>query len=162
CNQIYIGRRGSFSIHGIGEASQAYFGKDFRELSLPEAAALAGLIQRPEFRNPFRHPDRAVDRRNVVLRAMFDNDYINQAEYEQAVKAPLNVVPGAAESSDAPYFVDLINEQLQARFSEKELVTQVYRVYTTLDLNLQRAAVEAVRFGMPLVDDQIKKQRRFR
>ncbi len=162
CNQVYIGRRGTFNIHGVGEAAQAYFGKDFRDLNLAEAATIAGLIQRPEFRNPFRHPDRALDRRNVVLKAMLENDHINQRQYEQAVKAPLTVAAAAAESSDAPYFVDLVNEQLQARFSEKELTTQVFRVYTTLDVNLQRAAVEAVRYGMPLVDEQIKKQRRFR
>jgi penicillin-binding protein 1B len=162
CNQIYLGRRGSFNIHGIGEAAQVYFDKDFREMTLAEAAALAGLIQQPEFRNPFRHPERARERRNVVLRAMLDNGAITRLHYEEAVKQPLGVTPGAAESSDAPYFVDLVNDQLLARFPEKELVTRVFRAYTTLDLNLQRAAVEAIRFGMPLVDEQVKRQRRFR
>jgi penicillin-binding protein 1B len=162
CNQIYLGRRGSFNIHGIGEAAQVYFGKDFRELNLPEAAALAGLIQLPEARNPFRHPQRAIDRRNVVLRAMLDNRAITKSQYEAAIKAPLGVTPGAAESSDAPYFVDMVNDQLLAKFPEKELVTRVFRVYTTLDMNLQRAAVEAVRYGIPLVDEQVKRQRRFR
>ena len=161
-NRVPMGRRGSFNIEGIGEASQAYFGKDFRELSLPEAATLAGLIQRPSALNPFRNPERCRERRNVVLKTMLENDFTNRAQYEQAVKAPLSVAPLAAESGDAPYFVDLVNEQLQAHISEKELLTQVYRVYTTLDLNLQRAAVEAVRFGMPLVDELIKRQRRFR
>jgi penicillin-binding protein 1B len=161
-NRVPMGRRGSFNIEGIGEAAQAYFGKDFRDLNLAEAAMLAGLIQRPSALNPFRNPERARERRNVVLKAMLENNYITQAQYEQAVRSPLNVAAGAAESSDAPYFVDLVNEQLQGRFSEKELLTQVYRVYTTLDLNLQRAAVEAVRYGMPLVDEQIKRQRRFR
>ncbi|MBI3697119.1 MAG: PBP1A family penicillin-binding protein [Acidobacteria bacterium] len=162
CNQIYLGRRGSFNIHGIGEAAQAYFGKDFRDLSLPEAATVAGIIQRPGYFDPFRNPDRVRDRRNLVLYAMLQNDFITKQQYEDAVKVPLGVAASAVESSDAPYFVDLINEQLQARFPEKDLVTQVYRVYTTLDLNLQRAAVEAVRYGMPLVDEQIKRQRRFR
>ncbi len=161
-NQVPIGRRGSFNIQGIGEASQAYFAKDFRELNLAEAATLAGLIQRPSYLNPFRNPDRARDRRNAVLKAMLENGYIRQAQYEQALKAPLNVAAGGAESADAPYFVDLVNEQLQEHFPEKDLLTQTYRVYTTLDLNLQRAAVDAVRYGMPLVDEQIKRQRRFR
>src|SRR5579884_601834 len=162
CNQIYLGRRGSFTIDGVGEAAQAYFGKDLRELSLPEAATIAGIIQRPEYFHPFRNPERARERRNVVLKAMLENGYINKAQYDSAVRSPLNVAAGSAESIDAPYFVDLVNEQLQSRFSEKNLVTQTYRVYTTLDLNLQRAAVEAVRYGMPLVDEQIKRQRRFR
>ena len=162
CNQIYLGRRGTFNVHGIGEAAQAYFGKDFRDLTLPEAATVAGIIQRPGYFDPFRNPDRVRDRRNLVLSAMLQNDFIKRQQYEDAIKTPLNVAIGAIESSDAPYFVDLVNEQLQARFPEKDLVTQVYRVYTTLDLNLQRAAVGAVRYGMPLVDEQIKRQRRFR
>ena len=162
CNQIYMGRRGSFNIHGVGEAAQVYFGKDFRELNLPEAATLAGIIQRPEYLNPFRNPDRARERRNLVLRAMLDNNAITKQQYDDAVKQPLGVKPGVAESSDAPYFVDMVNDQLLARFQEKELVTRVFRIYTTLDLNLQRAAVEAVRYGMPLVDEQVKRQRRFR
>ena len=70
-NQVDLGRRGSFAIRGFGEASQAYFGKDIRQLSLDEAATLAGLIQWPSFRNPVRWPDRAKGRRNVVLRQMF-------------------------------------------------------------------------------------------
>ncbi len=161
-NHIYLGRRGSFNIHGIGEASQAYFQKNFRELALWEAATLAGLIQLPELRHPYRHPERARDRRNVVLAAMHQNGYITKAQYEDAVKRALGVTPGAVESSDAPYFVDMVIDQLQARYPEKDLVTRVFRVYTTLDMKLQRAAVEAVRFGMPLVDEQVKRQRRFR
>ena len=161
-NQVPMGRRGSFNVQGIGEAAQSYFGKDVRELNLPEAATLAGVIQRPSYLNPLRNPERALERRNAVLKAMLDNEYINRARYDAAVKAPLNTSAGGAESADAPYFVDMVNEQLQARFTEKNLVTQVYRVYTTLDLNLQRAAVDAVRYGMPLVDEQIKRQRRFR
>jgi penicillin-binding protein 1B len=162
CNQVYMGRRGSFNIHGIGEAAQAFYEKDFRELSLAEAATLAGLIQLPEYRHPVRHPQRALERRNVVLRAMLENGVISKAQHDDAVKRPLGVSSGAAESSDAPYFVDMVNDQLQGRFLEKDLVTQVFRVYTTLDMRLQRAAVDAVRYGMPLVDEQVKKQRRFR
>jgi len=161
-NQVYLGRRGSFNIHGIGEAAQAYFQKDFRELTLPEAATLAGIIQRPSSLDPFRYPDRARDRRNVVLHAMLQNEVISRQDHDVAVRSPLLVAMGSAESSEAPYFVDLVNEQLQSRFPEKDLVTQVFRVYTTLDMNLQRAAAEAIRFGMPLVDEQVKRQRRYR
>ena len=69
-NEVDLGRRGSFAIRGFGEASQAYFGKDLRNVTLPEAATLAGLIQEPSFRNPVRHPERAEARRNVVLKQM--------------------------------------------------------------------------------------------
>jgi len=102
CNQVYMGRRGSFNIHGVGEAAQVYFNKDFRELTLPEAAALAGLIQRPESRNPFRHPERARERRNVVLRAMLENRAITQVQYEDAVKTPLGVTPARRNRATRP------------------------------------------------------------
>lgn len=158
-NQIYLGRRGSFSIHGFGEASQAYFGKDIRQLTLPEAAMLAGLIQRPGYFNPFRNPERMLERRNVVLSLMRQNGYITDREYAVAIESPLTLSRGNAESADAPYFVDLVNEELQTRFQDRDFQTNSYRVYTTLDLNLQRAAVEAVRIGMQEVDEQLRKQR---
>ena len=159
-NQAYLGRRGSFSIHGFGEGSQAYFGKDMRQLTLPEAAMLAGLIQRPGYYNPFRYPDRMKDRRNVILGLMRQNGYVSDREYAQAIEAPLNIAKGVSQSADAPYFVDLVNETLQSRFQDVDFQAHSFRVYTTLDLNLQRAAAEAVRIGMQQVDELLKKQKR--
>ncbi|MFB3826386.1 MAG: PBP1A family penicillin-binding protein [Bryobacteraceae bacterium] len=161
-NHIYLGWRGAFRIHGFGEAAEVFFGKDIRQLNIPEAATLAGLIQRPSFTDPFRHPDRMIERRNVVLGLMRSNGYINDREYEEASKTPLNLARGANVSVDAPYFVDLVNETLQSRFQDIDFQSSSFRIYTTLDMDLQRAAVEAVRAGMPLVDAQLKKQRRFR
>src|SRR5581483_11320895 len=105
-NQVDLGRRGSFAIRGFGEAAQAYFGKDIRQLTLPEAATLAGLIQEPSFRNPVRWPERAKARRNVVLKQMLDNGYISQSQYAAAAAAPVVVARQGIESADAPYFVD--------------------------------------------------------
>jgi penicillin-binding protein 1B len=161
-NQIYLGRRGTFSIHGFGEAAEAYFGKDLRQLTLPEAATLAGLIQRPGYFDPFRHPDRMLERRNVVLGLMHQNGHISEREYARAEATPLNLAKGANQSIDAPYFVDMVNDALQSRFQDFDFQSSSFRVYTTLDLHLQRAAVEAIRVGMQNVDDQIKRQRRFR
>ena len=159
CNQIDLGRRGSFGIRGFGEAAQAYFGKDIRQISLPEAAMLAGLIQRPSYYNPFRNPERIRERRNVVLSLMRQNGYISEREYAVASEAPLQVVSSVSESAEAPYFVDLVNDEL-LHFSDRDFQSSSYRVYTTLDLDLQRAATEAVRIGMQNVDEQLKKQRR--
>ncbi len=156
CNHIDLGRRGSFSIRGFGEASQAYFGKDIRELTVAEAATLAGLVQRPSFTNPLRWPDRARARRNVVLSMMRENGYISEHDYAEAAAAPLNVSRGGGESLDAPYFVDIVNDELQERFTDHDFQSRSYRVYTTLDLNLQQAAAEAVRLGMQEVDAQIR------
>jgi penicillin-binding protein 1B len=162
CNMIYLGWRGGFRIHGFGEGAEVFFGKDMRQLALPEAATLAGMIQRPSVYDPFRHPGRVVERRNIVLSLMRQNGFISEAEYREAAAAPLMLARGASQSIDAPYFVDLVNDTLQNMFQDLDFQSSSYRVYTTLDMDLQRAAMEAVRVGVPLIDEQIKKQRRFR
>lgn len=160
CNQVDLGQRRSFAIRGFGEAAQVYFGKDLRELHLEEAALLAGLIQRPNFLNPFRHPDRAMQRRNIVLQLMHENGYITENQFIEASKLPIKLAEGGVESSDAPYFVDLVYDDLQENFSDIDFQTNSYRIYTTLDMKLQRDAVEAVRIGMEEVDGLLGKMKR--
>ena len=158
-NDVYLGQRGSFSINGFGEASTAYFGKDIKGLTLPEAALIAGLIQTPNRFNPNKYPDRALQRRNVVLQAMMDTRSINHDQYQAAARSPLNVLPTSMDASDAPYFVDLIKDQLLEHYSEKALLSQQYKIYTTLDLELQRFAVQSVREGAESVDQILAKRR---
>jgi penicillin-binding protein 1B len=160
-NQVDLGRRGSFAIRGFGEASQAYFGKDLSRITVAEAATLAGLIQRPSSTNPIRWPDRAKARRNVVLGLMRENGFITEKQHAEAVTAPLGIAPGGMESTDAPYFVDLVNDSLQEQFQNLDFQSHSYRVYTTLDMNLQRAAAEAVRIGMQEADEAIKRRRKY-
>jgi penicillin-binding protein 1B len=157
-NQVDLGRRGSFAIRGFGEASEAYFGKDIRQLTLPEAATLAGLIQEPSFRNPVRWPERARNRRNVVLARMLENSYITQAQYDKAVEAPMVTTKQGIESADAPYFVDLVNEKLADEFQDRDFQESGSKIYTTLDLDLQRDAADAVASGMREVDEIIAKR----
>ncbi len=157
-NSVYLGNVGSFSINGFGEGSRAYFGKDLKSITLPEAATLAGLINSPHRRNPFYYLDRAKERRNVVLKAMRENGQISQRDYEDAIASALTVHRDTAESTDAPFFVDLVNQTLQNRFQDRDFQTNSYRVYTTLDMNLQRDAVEAVRKGIKETDDQWKRR----
>ena len=161
-NDIYLGWRGSFRIHGFGEAAEAYLGKDLSQITLPEAAELAGLIQGPALYDPFHHPDRLRERRNVVLGLMRQNGFISERDYALACQAPLTVAKSAAQSVEAPYFVDLVNDELQARFQDTDFQSNAFRIYTTLDMHLQRAAGEAIRIGMQNVDEQIRHQRRFR
>jgi penicillin-binding protein 1B len=157
-NAIYLGHQGSFSIHGFGEASQVYLGKDLSKVTLADAALLAGLIQSPQSRNPFKYPDRARARRNAVLKAMQENGYITERQFTDAAASPLEVTREAVETSDAPYFVDLVNDTLQNRFHDYDFQSNSYRVYTTLDMNLQRDAVEAVRLGITETDKQWKRR----
>ena len=158
-NEIYLGRRGSFSIHGFGEAARAYFAKDVRELTLPESAVLVGIIQRPSYYNPFRYPERVKDRRNLALLLMRNNGYLTEEQYTQAISTPLSISRGETESSEAPFFVDLVNDSLQERFQDWDFATNSYRVYSTLDLDLQQAAVEAVQEGMAQLDQQLRRRR---
>src|SRR4029079_18696610 len=83
-NQINLGQRGSFSVDGFGEAAQSYFGKDARPLDLAQCAMLAGIIQRPNYFNPFRHPERTIDRRNLVLDSMVATGAISKSQAERA------------------------------------------------------------------------------
>ena len=159
-NMIDLGRRGSFAIRGVGEASQAYFGKDVRSLSLPESATLAGLIQLPSFRNPIRWPDRAKSRRNVVLQLMRDNGYISDKEFGDAAAAPMTIVRSGADTGDAPYFVDLVNDFLHESLADHDFTSSSYRVYTTLDTELQQDAEEAIRAGLAEVDKQLERRKK--
>jgi penicillin-binding protein 1B len=156
-NQINLGQRGSFSIDGFGEASQAYFGKDIRQLDLAECAMLAGIIQRPNYFNPFRHPDRTIERRNLVLDSMVETGAINKEQAERAKAEPLHLVPGSVDASEAPYFVDLVRDQLNQKLGETDFNREGLRIYTSLDPDLQRAASAAVDESMPGVDELVDK-----
>ena len=152
-NEIYLGNRGSFAIHGFGEASLAYFNKDLREVTLPEAAFLAGIIHAPNrYSTSERRPDRAVEARDRALLAMTENGAITPEQALGAKKTPLQIVGGGLEGSTAPYFVDMVKDHLLDRFSESDLLSQSFRVYTTLDPELQRAASEAVDLGAKNID----------
>ncbi|HEY6272961.1 MAG TPA: PBP1A family penicillin-binding protein [Terriglobales bacterium] len=158
-NQVDMGQRGSFTITGFGEAAQSYFGKDLKDITLPEAALLAGLIQSPSRLAPYRHPERATERRNMVLDAMVETGAITRAQADAAKATPLKLTAQNVEASDAPYFVDMIRDQLVAHYGEDELNNEGYRVYTTLDVSLQKAAAEAVDVAAKEIDQQITKLR---
>ena len=159
-NQEYMGQRGSFSINGFGEAARSYFGKDIKEITLPEAALLAGMIQSPNnLWNPYKRPERAMERRNTVLEAMVEIGAITREQADAAKASPLKLAPPNVEASDAPYFVDLVKDTLSGKHPESELNENAYRVYTTIDPDLQHAAAEAVAEGIKLVDEQVARQR---
>ena len=158
-NRVDLGQRGSFTISGFAAASRAYFNKDLKDISLPEAALLAGLIQAPSYLSPYRHPERALERRNLVLDSMRETEAITKDQEEKAKATPLKLAPPNVEASDAPYFVDLVRDAVISKVNERELNDQSYRIYTTLDPDLQKAAAQAVETGMKLVDDQVTKMR---
>ncbi len=160
CNFIDLGWRRSFAVQGFAEAAAVHFGKDIRELDLAESALLAGMVQGPNLYNPYRNAERSIQRRNVILGLMRDNGYVTEVEYRLALEAPLKLAQGGAESSDAPYFVDLVNDRLQDQFQSIDFQASSYRVYTTLDVKLQRDALAAVQAGIKEVDEQLARRKK--
>jgi penicillin-binding protein 1B len=156
-NEINLGQRGSYAINGFGEAAQTFFGKSLQQLDLAECALLAGTIQSPTRLNPYRHPERAMERRNVVLDSMVETGAITASEASRAKAEPLHLAPPNIDASEAPYFVDLVHDQLVQRIGDQDVAHQSLRIYTSLDPELQRAASEAVEVGMKNVDELVRK-----
>jgi len=159
-NNVPLGQRGSFAVFGVAEASRLFFGKDVSNISVAEAATIAGVIQQPSALSPFTNPQRCRERRNVVLQTMAESGYIDQATAARAAKEPLVVVQRALEA-EAPYFVDYVNQTLSESYPGLTTTTsQAVDVYTTLDLHLQRLAQDAVRKGLTNVDQMLPKRKR--
>jgi penicillin-binding protein 1B len=157
-NQINLGQRGSFSIDGFGEAAQSYFGKDLQQLDLAQSAMLAGIVQRPNYFNPWRHADRTIERRNLVLDSMVETGAITKDEAERAKAESLKLATGSVDASEAPYFVDLVHEQLLDKLGDRGANLNGLRIYTTLDPDLQRVATTAVESTIHQVDEQVDKK----
>jgi penicillin-binding protein 1B len=156
-NEIPLGQQGSFAINGFGQAAQTYFSKDVKQLDLAQCAMLAGMIQHPSFLNPYRHPDRVMQRRNMVLDAMVETGKITQEQSIQAKAEPLNLTAINIDAGEAPYFVDLVRDRLSQHMGEADFNHSGLRIYTSLDPDLQRLAADAVAQGMKTVDVQVEK-----
>ena len=150
-NEVYLGRQAAYSIHGFAEGAEFFFGKHLGDLSLPEAAMLAGMVQRPSYFNPYRNPEATKQRRDLVLELMHSNKFITESEYRDAVDTPLNVTgPQVKEDPyGSSYFLDLVTDDLE---NIQKDGGEDRSVNTTIDLNLQRAATEAIAGGMAEVD----------
>ncbi len=153
CNEVYLGHRGAVAARGVKEAAQIYFDKALKDVSLAEAATLAGMIQGPVRYSPVQHPEAAQERRNQVLVAMASTGSIDAAEAAKAMAKPMVVAP-ASVSNDAlaPHFVDYVNRTLESNAEFGEVPTARQRVYTTIDLDLQRLAESAIRKQLARLD----------
>ena len=153
CNQVYMGQQAGFSIHGFGEAASAYFNKDVTNLTLSESAFLAGLIRSPNRYNPYNKLDTATARRNQVLDSMAEAGALTAAEAKTAKDTPLHVAPvrGRIDVSDAPYFADYVQNQLSDMIAGAGAAEHL-RIYTTIDMDLQRAAYAALTKQLAALD----------
>ena len=155
-NTIYFGH----GRYGVEEASRYYFGVTANELTVVQAATLAGLIQSPERHSPRRHPESAQLRRRYVLNEMFDNGYLTEGERDEANQAPVLVVPLSSVAPEtAQWWVNSVGERVSARYTDRGLKTGGLTIMSTLDLNLQRAAQEAIEVGLKALDHRQKLDR---
>jgi penicillin-binding protein 1A len=149
-NQAYFGTR----AYGIDAAASTYFGKPVDELSIGEMAMIAGLQKAPTAYSPFKKPEKAHTRRNLVLKNMLDNGFITRQEYERAKGEPLPTKP-FFRKFEAPYFVESLRQQLEDRYSD--LYTAGYKINSTIDFTMQKTAEEAVTNGIKALDQRAKR-----
>jgi len=143
-NQIFLGH----GVYGFEAAAEFYFGKPAKKLTLPEAALLAGLPKGPGIYSPINHPDRAVRRRNLVINAMLEDGKIMAPQAADARNAPLALHLQHDPNSLAPYFVEEIRRYLENKYGADQVHEGGLKVYTTLDVDLQKAANRAVLDGL--------------
>ncbi len=133
-NEVNLGQNGNYSINGYGLASQFYFGLPLRELNISQQAFLVGLVQGPSLYNPWRNPETAKRRRDIVLNNMLVMGYLTQEQYETEKARPLNVITkptlGPARFPD---FLDIVRRQLRTEYQEGDITNQGLRIFTTLD-----------------------------
>lgn len=153
-NETVLGQRGPFEIHGVAEASRIFFGVDLRNITLAQAATIAGVIQSPSRLSPFRNAERALERRNLVLRQMADARFITADEKTKAQAEPIGISARAMEN-EAPYFVDYVSQLVDEGYSGLLKKDAAVDVFTTLDVHFQRLAQEALAEGLTQVDKQL-------
>jgi penicillin-binding protein 1A len=143
-NQIYLGH----GVYGFEAGANFYFSKKAKDLTLEEAAVLAGLPKAPNAYSPINNPERALRRRNLVINNMLEDGKITTAEAQRAKNAPLRLNVQSEPNDIAPYFVEEIRQYLEKKYGTEEVHEAGLRVYTSLNLEMQRAAQQAVRDGL--------------
>jgi len=157
CNEVYLGQRGAVAARGVKDAARIYFGKELKDLSLAEAATIAGMIQGPSRYSPLRHSQAAQARRNAVLESMVRDGWIGAEQAADISRQPIVVsTPAQSDSSLAPYFVDQVNRISDSDF---DVSPANQRIYTTIDLDLQQLAEGALRKQMDRLDGVYKNRR---
>jgi len=158
-NQIYLGQQNGISIYGVGEASNVYFGKDVSQLTLPEAAFLAGIIRSPNRYNPYKNLERVTERRNQVLDSMLEAGEISQVQHDEGAKSKLELkqISATKDLQGMPYFSQYAIDELPKIVTDPEAV-QHLRVYTTIDPDLQKKAYEIVAARLEKLDKYFPKK----
>jgi penicillin-binding protein 1B len=152
-NEVYFGQEGAIAIHGVAEAANSFFGKKIEDISLSEAALLAGLVQAPSYYAPRKHPQRATERRNIVLNKMLELRFISPEEHARAVITPLTIVSETSYRQVAPHFMAALRSDLTGEFGDENPLGEM-TVHTGIDLDYQRCAEDAVSRGLAGIEKQ--------
>ena len=147
-NEIYLGQKGAQGIFGVWEAAEFYFSKEPSQLSVGEMALLAGLIKAPNRYSPYRSVSQATRRRNIVLAKMFEEGFITRREFERSLGRTIHPREYVKVANDAPFYVDLLRRELAENYSSEVLTAEGLRIFTSLDLELQRMAEKALVKGL--------------
>jgi penicillin-binding protein 1B len=157
-NEIWLGQDGNRAVHGFGLASQFYFGKPLAELGLHEVSLLVAIARGPSYYNPRRHPERALERRNLVLRVLVEQGVVSEEDAARALKKPLGVAEaGTKGGSFFPAFLDLVRRQLRRDYAESDLTEVGLTVFSTLDPLLQQKAELALEGELERLDESGRK-----
>jgi penicillin-binding protein 1B len=159
-NDIYLGQHGQEGIYGIWEASEYYFSKVPRDLTIGEMATIAGMIRSPNRYNPLRHPQAARKRRDEVLELMLADGYISPAALAQAMAEQIQPRETFTENNDAPYFVDYVKHELAERYPPEVLTGEGLRIFTTLDVHTETLAQHAVLVNLARLEAKHPRLRR--
>jgi penicillin-binding protein 1B len=159
-NEIYMGQKGSQGIFGVSEAARFYFTKSLSELTVGETAMLAGLIRAPNRLSPYRSVEAASKRRNVVLAKLLDDKIITLKQYNAALKEPVARRELVKVTNDAPYYADFLRRELAENYSNAVLTTDGLRIFSGLDLHLQKIAERSLTDGLKKLEDRYASLRR--
>ena len=144
-NEVFLGQDGQRAIHGFGLASQYFFGQPLAELRLHQVALLVGMVKGPSYYNPRRYPERALERRNLVLDLLAEQGVASAEDVAQAKKAPLEVSSrGSLANTTYPAFLDMVKRQLRQDYRDEDLTEEGLRIFTSLDPILQFKAEKAM------------------
>jgi penicillin-binding protein 1B len=159
-NEIYLGQDGQRAIHGFGLASQFYFGKPLAELQLHEVALLVAIVRGPSYYDPRRHPKRARERRDLVLKLMGDFGVVDPAIAEKAAKRPLGVIASGSQEGGGyyPAFLDLVRRTLRRDYREEDLTEAGLRIFSTLDPSVQSRAEKSLTEELDRLEKTRKKK----
>ncbi|MFT4746554.1 MAG: penicillin-binding protein 1B [Congregibacter sp.] len=157
-NEVFLGQNGDTGIYGFGLASYFYYDRPLNELSIDEIATLVGIIKGPSFYNPRKYPERVIERRNIVLRSMFESNHLSPHEYQNLVKLPIKLATGASLRKDKhPAFMDQVRREIRLVLDNPNIRQSGLKVFTTLDSNAQVKAERAVSDGVAVQEKRLGK-----